>query len=89
VTDLIQDLPTPTAPAGDRRTIVLVHDDSSGSPIYWAGHGNGHDGLGWTPERKEAMEFTTIAAANLERKVARKRHPGMVITMICDWTGAA
>lgn len=89
MTDLLQDLPTPTSPAGDRRTIVLVHDDASGASVYWAGYTNGHDGQGWTAERKEAMEFATLAAANLERKIARRWHPGMAITMQADWTGAA
>ena len=82
--DVILDSPEPVAPVGDRRTIVLVHRDAQGDIVYWCGYTNGHDGQGWTAERREAMEFTSLSAANLERKVCRGMHSTMRVTLHCD-----
>lgn len=60
--------------------VLLIHRDASDAVLYWAGYTNGHDGQGWTAERREAMEFSTISAANLEQKQIRRWHPGMRAT---------
>lgn len=62
-------------------TILIVHHDAQGAAVYWCGYTNGHDGQGWTAERTEAMTFATWSAANLERKVVRRMHPGMSVTL--------
>jgi hypothetical protein len=59
--------------------VVLIHRDAQDAIVYWCGYTNGRDGQGWTAERAEASEFTTFALANLERKVAKRWHPGMTI----------
>lgn len=61
--------------------VVLIHRDAQDVVIYWCGYTNGHDGQGWTADRTEAAEFTTISAANLERKVARRWHPSMRVEL--------
>ena len=68
-------------PATATTVILIVHHDVTGSVLYWAGRGNSHDGQGWTAERAEAMTFSTWSAANLERKICRRMHPGMRVTL--------
>lgn len=55
-------------------TIVIIHHDEHGAVRYWTGQG-------WTADRTEASEFSTFAAANLERNRARKAYPGMRIVL--------
>lgn len=64
--------------------ILIVHRDSFDSTIYWCGLTNGHDGQGWTAERKEALEYSSFSEANLAKKAARRAHPTMRIELQAD-----
>lgn len=61
--------------------VVIVHRDAQDAIVYWCGYTNGHDDQGWTASRQEALEFSSFSAANLARKVARRMHPTMQITL--------
>lgn len=56
--------------------VVIVHRDTQDAIVYWSA-----DGQGWTASRQEALEFSSFSAANLARKVARRMHPTMQITL--------
>lgn len=61
--------------------VVIVHRDAQDAEVYWCGYTNGHDGQGWTMDRRDAMEFPTFSAASLERKVIRRMHPTMSVKL--------
>lgn len=69
------------APEPVDATIVIVHYDAQDDAVYWCGYTNGHDGQGWTAERSEALEFRAHRAAADERRVAKRWHPRMRITL--------
>ncbi len=55
--------------------VVMIHRDAAGAVTYWRS-----DGQGWTAERREAMEYETLAEANLAKKQIRRWHPGITTT---------
>lgn len=78
-------LPTAPVPASNDVTIHIVHYDAHDIVSYWCGYTNGHDGQGWTADESEALTFATYAAASAERKVAKRWHPKMRITLRGNW----
>lgn len=72
-------------PVADPGKIFLVHYVKLGDVLFWCGYTNGHDGQGWSADESEAMTFATYSAASAERKVAKRWHPKMRVTMRGDW----
>jgi hypothetical protein len=85
--NVLSERPVEPDPAPDTAIIVIVYYDAQDHVCYWAGLTNGHDGQGWTAERKEAMEFTTWSSANQERNRAKHAHPLMRVTLQGSWMG--
>jgi hypothetical protein len=81
ITRLQSVLPQYAPPVPDTTTIVIVHYDAQDDVVYWCGYSNGHDGQGWTADRAEALEFSTYRSAMDERRVAKRWHPKMRITL--------
>lgn len=77
--------PTPSIDS----TIRIVHYDAQDDVVFWCGYTNGHDGQGWTADESEALKFTTFSAANAERKVAKRWHPKLSITLRGEWMVAS
>jgi hypothetical protein len=78
--DAADTLFTPAVDDDILHPVVVVYRDAQDDLVYWCGWTNGHDGQGWTAERKEALEYESLSAANLEKRQIRRWHPGMTAT---------